>query len=45
LSDTLANLHGRSVAQVVTLFDVDTGADLARRAGSFGRRVPGFGDQ
>jgi rSAM/selenodomain-associated transferase 1 len=45
LSDTLTNLRGRSVARLVTLFDVDTAADLARCAGSFGRRVPGFGDQ
>jgi hypothetical protein len=30
LTDTLANLRGRSVAQVATLFDVDTAADLAR---------------
>jgi rSAM/selenodomain-associated transferase 1 len=33
LSDTLANLHGRSVAQVVTLFDVDTAADLYQVSG------------
>ncbi len=39
LSDTLANLRGRSIGEVATLFDVDTAADLARCAGIFGRRV------
>ncbi len=39
LADTLANLRGRSVARVATLSDVDTPADLARCAASFGRLV------
>ena len=39
LGDTLANLHGRSVARLPTLSDVDTPADLARCAAFFGRRV------
>lgn len=39
LDDTLANLRGRSIAVVATLFDVDTAADLARCGGSFGRRI------
>ncbi len=39
LSDTLANLHGCSVAQLPTLRDIDTAADLARCAATFGRRV------
>jgi uncharacterized protein len=39
LGDTLANLRGRSVARLPTLFDVDTPADLTRCAASFGRRV------
>jgi hypothetical protein len=38
LADTLRNLRGRSVAHLPTLFDVDTAADLARCAGSVGRR-------
>jgi rSAM/selenodomain-associated transferase 1 len=39
LSDTLANLHDCSVAQLPTLCDIDTAADLARCAAHFGRRV------
>ena len=39
LDDTLANLRGCSVARVATLSDVDTAADLARYADTFGRRV------
>lgn len=38
-ADTLANLHGRKVAMLATLDDVDTGADLARVRGFAGRRV------
>jgi rSAM/selenodomain-associated transferase 1 len=41
LSDTLANLRGRSVATVSTLFDVDTPADFARCAAVFGRHIRG----
>jgi glycosyltransferase A (GT-A) superfamily protein (DUF2064 family) len=44
LSDTLANLHGRSVAEVAALFDVDTAADLYQVSGVrfqvSGRRQP-----
>jgi rSAM/selenodomain-associated transferase 1 len=32
LNDTLANLHGRSIARLPMLFDVDTAADLERCA-------------
>jgi uncharacterized protein len=39
LGDTLANLHGRSIARLPTLSDVDTAADLARCAAVLGRRV------
>jgi uncharacterized protein len=39
LADTLVNLHGRSVARVETLSDVDTGADFMRSSSGFGRRV------
>ena len=39
LSDTLANLHGCSVARLPTLCDIDTAADLARCAAHSGRRV------
>jgi rSAM/selenodomain-associated transferase 1 len=39
LADTLANLRGRSIARLDTLFDVDTAADFARCARVFGRRV------
>ena len=38
LTDTLANLAGRSVGFAATLNDVDDAAALAR-CGSFGRRV------
>jgi rSAM/selenodomain-associated transferase 1 len=39
LSDTQANLHGCSIAQLPTLCDIDTATDLARCAAHFGRRV------
>jgi rSAM/selenodomain-associated transferase 1 len=39
LGDTLANLSGHSVARLPTLCDIDTAADLARRAARFGLRV------
>lgn len=39
LADTLANLHGRTVALLPALSDVDTPADFARCAAVFGRVV------
>ena len=39
LADTMRNLDGRSVAQLVTLCDVDGAQEFARCAGHFGRRI------
>jgi rSAM/selenodomain-associated transferase 1 len=39
LADTLANLRGHSIARLATLCDVDSPADLAGCAASFGRRI------
>jgi rSAM/selenodomain-associated transferase 1 len=43
LADTLAGLHGASVAFADTLSDVDSAADLARSGSGFGRRVRSIG--
>jgi rSAM/selenodomain-associated transferase 1 len=42
LTDTLANLGGRSVARIATLSDVDTAQDFARSAAGAGYRVEGM---